>query len=743
MSSASTQNSSSLRRGRSAAGKVFLRSPLGVSIPSRIPRGFADELISENAFRISSAAVDRVYRGEMTVEEQANYIAALYHPALSTDDPLTPIDDDDEDNDVAISEVLLAEAAITAKAKAPAIIIDDDDDEYLALVDELEDQLEEDQLEEDQLEEDQLEEDELAEEDDVAGQDDVAEEDVAVEDVAEDSDEDSLFGPETFAPSPRFQVQERTPEIDELESDFSPLRIRPRALFPGSPLSLHTSLRKQESPTHSEISVDSELARLVSSPSPPSTPRLVPDTSFDDDTSMEVDELSPSSYLPTVIPTLDTPFVLKTPARSETSVDLQRVMSTPPSPTVSMFDVAGRSGPSPLLDPRIYRRPGRLITYSKADRKRYGIVPNPFLALPAVDDDVLSSDGDISDVNSEGGADDDSNVSTSASVIGTDVDMDDVDDSDVEEHDGDLLVRRSSRLEYRRTQADVLACPRYSLYSLHPTFPLPRPIVDSQDTVMGAVGPGPRKLFLWWGAVIIEGYRHSNQFYRDAGMAVRDREKAFVCWGLTYIGGLQTIVHPEQVRWPLKRMLSWRAFQEMSEFQNHFYRQMATDSFGYASSQGDHLRRLGMPSASFRHSVFTTSILEFDRDPNAATSTEDAAIGTMEAITPLGVWDPTTSGALLLPNDAAVIEVSPGDTVLVPGGKPFTFAAVAPGERQFLFRQYCSEGIFRWLSKGGLTDAEFTKASTKQEVRDWEDARRSFGNNAVKLFSKRRDIFTL
>ncbi|KAK7008535.1 hypothetical protein R3P38DRAFT_2551269 [Favolaschia claudopus] len=146
----------------------------------------------------------------------------------------------------------------------------------------------------------------------------------------------------------------------------------------------------------------------------------------------------------------------------------------------------------------------------------------------------------------------------------------------------------------------------------------------------------------------------------------------------------------------------------------------------------------------FLRSVFSTAVLEFGSARTSGRKNPDAAIETLEAITPLGVWDRIKGGQLVLPTQGLIIETRPGQTYLIASATtPYYFTAVQPGEWQFLFRQYCSDGIFRWLSKGGLTDAQFSMESTKAQRDAWVEQRRVFGRESIKFFSKRRDIFTL
>ncbi|KAK6996610.1 hypothetical protein R3P38DRAFT_3221653 [Favolaschia claudopus] len=86
---------------------------------------------------------------------------------------------------------------------------------------------------------------------------------------------------------------------------------------------------------------------------------------------------------------------------------------------------------------------------------------------------------------------------------------------------------------------------------------------------MGAIGPAPKTMALWWGAVMIKGYQHVNQMHRDTGMANREPDDVFMRGGLTYIGAQAVravIVHTQfgetaAMDWQEPTHVSTRALQ--------------------------------------------------------------------------------------------------------------------------------------------------------------------------------------
>ncbi|KAJ7462422.1 hypothetical protein FB451DRAFT_1026761 [Mycena latifolia] len=116
----------------------------------------------------------------------------------------------------------------------------------------------------------------------------------------------------------------------------------------------------------------------------------------------------------------------------------------------------------------------------------------------------------------------------------------------------------------------------------------------------------------------------------------------------------------------------------------------------------------------------------------------------MEAITSFGNYDYKKGGQLVSWDDKAVIEVPPGATVLLPTGtKRYSFMAVAPSERRYLFRQYCNAGALRWVEKGGRSDREWENILSEEELDAWKGKRVELGAASLKSFSKIGDIYVL
>ncbi|KAJ7893750.1 hypothetical protein B0H13DRAFT_1625090 [Mycena leptocephala] len=172
------------------------------------------------------------------------------------------------------------------------------------------------------------------------------------------------------------------------------------------------------------------------------------------------------------------------------------------------------------------------------------------------------------------------------------------------------------------------------------------------------------------------------------------------------------------------------------------YQQYSPISYAAVGTKVDQLVNRHIAFPAFKNSVFTTSEINFCDAPSVSRQNYDAAFDTMEAFTSLGFYDHEKGGHLILPDDNKVIELPPGTTVLLPAGtKRFNFAAVGKREKRFLFRQFCSAGVLRWVEKGGRTDREFQAAAGPQAIQAWNNMCRVRGETSLKSFTKLRDVY--
>jgi hypothetical protein len=114
----------------------------------------------------------------------------------------------------------------------------------------------------------------------------------------------------------------------------------------------------------------------------------------------------------------------------------------------------------------------------------------------------------------------------------------------------------------------------------------------------------------------------------------------------------------------------------------------------------------------------------------------------MEAVTSLGTYDHRKGGHMMFPDDDVMMEMPPGMTVLFPAGtKSYNFAAVRKHKQQYLFHQFCSAGVLRWVEKGGRSDKLFDDEAVLEDQDAWDEMCRHCGQTSLKLSSKLKDIY--
>ncbi|KAJ7860814.1 hypothetical protein B0H14DRAFT_2350433 [Mycena olivaceomarginata] len=165
-------------------------------------------------------------------------------------------------------------------------------------------------------------------------------------------------------------------------------------------------------------------------------------------------------------------------------------------------------------------------------------------------------------------------------------------------------------------------------------------------------------------------------------------------------------------------------------------------SYAQVSSNVDELIRRRITYPPFPKSVFTTAEVNFCDAPSISRKNWDAVFDSMEAVTSLGTYDHRKGGHIMFLDDDEMVEMPPGTTVLFPAGtKSYNFAAVGKHEQRYLFRQFCSAGVLRWVEKGGRSDKQFDDEAALENQDAWDEMRRHRGQTSLKLFSKLKDIY--
>ncbi|KAK7000621.1 hypothetical protein R3P38DRAFT_3218884 [Favolaschia claudopus] len=271
----------------------------------------------------------------------------------------------------------------------------------------------------------------------------------------------------------------------------------------------------------------------------------------------------------------------------------------------------------------------------------------------------------------------------------------------------------------------------------------PLPIVDCHSTMMGVVSPPPRGNEMLWSDVLFELDKGMTIIYGIENFQHLGERQSVLPFALTYGVPLDKpylIEHNPDTARVLTSLFRSGGIQLVSKFHNHLYQRIAPRSFADALEKVQHLSARGIATSQFSDSVFTSAAFCFGDAPSAPETNDDAAIDTMEAFTVLGKFD---AGHLELQDEEKIIKLRAGTTVLLAAGsKPYKFSAVGKTEHLYVFRQWCSAGILRWIEKGGRSDTEFQKGASFEDRLSWINRSHDRGVTGIKLFSPLHDLYT-
>ncbi|KAK6969081.1 hypothetical protein R3P38DRAFT_3244084 [Favolaschia claudopus] len=273
----------------------------------------------------------------------------------------------------------------------------------------------------------------------------------------------------------------------------------------------------------------------------------------------------------------------------------------------------------------------------------------------------------------------------------------------------------------------------------------PLPIIDRQNYVTGVVAPPPAANEILWGDIMLDMNRAMLRINFIANFAHYGERESVYPFAITYgaPGNKPYLIeHTPEIAATLTALFHSGAIQMVSKYHNHLYQRMAPHSYAYALGMTQQLKARGIVTSPFTSSAFTSAAFNFGDAPSVPDTNDDAAIETFEAITVVGKFDEDEGGHLELQDENKIIKLSAGTTVLLAtGSKPYKFSAVGKTEHLFLFRQWCSAGVFRWLCKGGRTDAEFQKDASFEDRLSWLNASHDRGVASIKLFSQLYDLY--
>lgn len=105
------------------------------------------------------------------------------------------------------------------------------------------------------------------------------------------------------------------------------------------------------------------------------------------------------------------------------------------------------------------------------------------------------------------------------------------------------------------------------------------------------------------------------------------------------------------------------------------------------------------------------------------------------SITPLGCFNPTTGGHLVLWDFGLMVDFPPGATVLIPSALICHLnTSIMPGETHFSIIQYAAGGIFHWVHHSFMSEEDWKAKASKEDLENEEVEWEKRWGEGVKMF---------
>ncbi|KAG6847732.1 hypothetical protein H0H93_006289 [Arthromyces matolae] len=111
------------------------------------------------------------------------------------------------------------------------------------------------------------------------------------------------------------------------------------------------------------------------------------------------------------------------------------------------------------------------------------------------------------------------------------------------------------------------------------------------------------------------------------------------------------------------------------------------------------------------------------------------------SITPLGSFDATKGGQLILWDLGLVVDFPSASTVLIPSALILhANTPIAPNETRYSIVQYAAAGLFRWVENGFMSEEAFLSRATKDQIKEHVEAREKRWGEAAKMFTNLEEL---
>lgn len=102
----------------------------------------------------------------------------------------------------------------------------------------------------------------------------------------------------------------------------------------------------------------------------------------------------------------------------------------------------------------------------------------------------------------------------------------------------------------------------------------------------------------------------------------------------------------------------------------------------------------------------------------------------------LGKFDPTRGGHLVLWDLKLVIQFPPGSLIILPSALlEHSNLPIQQGETRMSFAQYTAAGLLRWVHNGRMSDKDYRKVASPEELAEWLDHRAHLWEESIALMN--------
>lgn len=110
-------------------------------------------------------------------------------------------------------------------------------------------------------------------------------------------------------------------------------------------------------------------------------------------------------------------------------------------------------------------------------------------------------------------------------------------------------------------------------------------------------------------------------------------------------------------------------------------------------------------------------------------------------ISPVGNFNSKEGGQLVLWNLGLVVDFPAGSTILIPSALIIhSNTNIQQHETRYSIVQYSAGGLFRWVENGYMSDVEWDRTATHDQVKEREKNKAERWRQAVQMFSKLPDL---